>query len=526
MHRDRHAWEDRTPALSFHALSEVSPLELDRIICGDCQQVLPTLPDKSIDLLLTDPPYGISFMGQDWDRAVPSVGVWRECLRVLKPGAFAFVMCIPRQDCLARMICNLGEAGFNAGYSPILHAFASGFAKAENVSLVVDKRACADELTGKLGRKPTREEFQEAWKTYRKVVGRYELPEGGEWNLEQANDPTIEHSKPTFTASGTRTLDIRAPTSTNAKALSGSYGGFQPKPAWEAVLVVMRPLSEKTFVDQALKNRKGITWLDQNRIPFQSETETEQAHYNALGPVERFKTHKMIYEGVKESAGFPDTWKPEGRFPANLLVSSDILNDGKMKQTRSVRPGSFSRFFSLDAWWERKVRDLPEAVQRTFPFLVVAKASKSERNRGLDELPLSQTTGGGGLTPIGHAYGSVKPVQQNPHPTVKPIKLMNYLVTLGSRPGDLILDPFCGTGSTCIASLLYPPGQERHYLGIEIDRQYCGIAEKRLACWRRTVRGLCGPVVILRLLQAVFRKLRTAGVMRLLQAVLTRVEES
>jgi site-specific DNA-methyltransferase (adenine-specific) len=96
------------------------------IIYGDCLEKLKELTDNSIDFMVTDPPYGISFLGKDWDRAVPSVEVWKECLRVLKPGSFAFVMSLPRQDCLARMILNLADAGFNTNFTSIYHAFASG----------------------------------------------------------------------------------------------------------------------------------------------------------------------------------------------------------------------------------------------------------------------------------------------------------------------------------------------------------------------------------------------------------------
>jgi len=76
---------------------------IDKIVCGDNLSVMPLLPDECVDLISTDPPYGIKFMGKDWDKALPPIETWKECLRVLKPGAFAFVMCIPRQDCLSRM---------------------------------------------------------------------------------------------------------------------------------------------------------------------------------------------------------------------------------------------------------------------------------------------------------------------------------------------------------------------------------------------------------------------------------------
>lgn len=111
---------------------------------GDCLHQLALLPDNSVDLIVTDPPYGLTsvnpknpgggsgsagFMGKKWDRAVPPVAVWKECLRVLKPGAFAFIMSSPRQDCLGRMILNLEEAGFVTGFSSLYHIYASGLPK-------------------------------------------------------------------------------------------------------------------------------------------------------------------------------------------------------------------------------------------------------------------------------------------------------------------------------------------------------------------------------------------------------------
>ena len=103
------------------------------ILQGDCLEELKKLEDNSVDLLTTDPPYGYSFMGKDWDKALPSVEVWCECLRVMKPGAFGFVMCAPRQDCLSQMIVRLDEAGFDISYSSMYWSFASGFPKSLNI---------------------------------------------------------------------------------------------------------------------------------------------------------------------------------------------------------------------------------------------------------------------------------------------------------------------------------------------------------------------------------------------------------
>ena len=83
-----------------------------KLIQGDCLDVMRKGTSDSIDLLVTDPPYGYSFMGKDWDKAVPSVDIWKEALRILKPGGFALVMSAPRQDVLSQMIVRLGQAGF------------------------------------------------------------------------------------------------------------------------------------------------------------------------------------------------------------------------------------------------------------------------------------------------------------------------------------------------------------------------------------------------------------------------------
>ena len=90
----------------------MSELPLNQILCGDCVEVLKGFPDNSIDLVVTDPPYGLSFMGKDWDKALPSREAFTEIIRVLKPGALAFVMSSPRQDLLWRMLSMLEGVGF------------------------------------------------------------------------------------------------------------------------------------------------------------------------------------------------------------------------------------------------------------------------------------------------------------------------------------------------------------------------------------------------------------------------------
>jgi site-specific DNA-methyltransferase (adenine-specific) len=412
-------------------------IDVNTITNMDCLEGLTELEKDSVDCMITDPPYGLKFMGKSWDKALPSIDVFKESLRVLKDGAFAFVMCAPRSDLQARMSILLEDAGFNIGFTPIYWTFASGFPKAGNISKMVDKR---------LGVKPI--EIKPA-----SGVG-FMKPDSKDWNVTKNQ------------------IIMPEATSDEAKALNGSYAGFQPKPAVEVVIVAMKPRTEKTYVDQALCNGKGVTWLDSVRIPTLENLNGGTYSKNAI---ETNKT-QVPKNGINK-----EFKQPEGRFPANLLCSDDVLNDGRdriSKYSASKNSfnnslflgknfdksneshnstvgdsGSFSRYFDLDAWYTKKLESLPESVQRTYPFLLVPKASKSEKNKGITDT--------------------------NNHPTVKPIKLFSYLVNLGSQPNDLILDPFMGSGTTAIASKI----NNRNYIGFELESEYHTISTHRIKAW-------------------------------------------
>jgi len=507
---------------------------------GDCLEILPELTDNSIDMLLTDPPYGYSFMGKDWDKAVSGVEIWKECLRVLKPGAFCFVMSAPRQDVLSRIIVNLGDAGFRTDFTSIYWAYASGFPKAMSISKAVDKRGgkylgwfidyileiakqkgiSRKELTNlflsKNG-KPTgwlwNKQYTQAItvEQYNKIKNYLDLPFE---NIEEAEREIIGRKQTGdpvnwFANQDTKPrdglVDITASATPQAKALDGSYAGFQPKPAVEVIIVCIKPLSEKTYVDQALKNRKGITWLDDCIIPYESKVDKETARPG--GKITTAMGSFVSRSGGKIVERENRTYQPKGRFPANLLVSDDVLNDGtnhisgkmdcvaKNDFDKSIcygkynphpavtqkSEGSFSRFFDLDAW-DKRERD-------NFPFIIVPKASKSEKNRGLigevNPIPYSEYRENFDTTKSyvsEYPDGKPRPMNKsiNNHPTCKPIKLMRYLITLASRKGDLILDPFMGSGTTGIAC----KSTNRKFIGIEIENseenKYCEMAKLRI----------------------------------------------
>lgn len=425
-------------------------MEDGRIIHGDSLEELKKLEENSVDLVVTDPPYGIGFMGKEWDTFKSDYiekkketgqyfaskadvagkysfdkesskkfgkfieNIFTEVLRVTKPGGFLFMTMTPRQDSLARVIVGLEDAGWKVSFTSMYWTFASGFPKASNV-----------------GKRTGKEE------------------------------------------------------------LKGAYGGFQPKPAVEVIIVAMKPLSEKTYVDQALKNGKGITWLDSCRIPTSEEvTNHSRSAESAIS--------KGKYGDSKAQETHQTEGQKLGRFPANLLVSDDVLNDGVERKSiqhkinnndpqgnslyqggfkpNDTNPtysdsGSYSRYFSLDSW------------ANTLPFLITPKPSKSEKNRGLDDLPdkeikhkqFNSEHRDDPRTEGGYENPPQLPSKNN-HPTVKPLKLMSYLITLGSREGDLILDPFAGSGTTLVAT----KELKRNYIGIEREKEYVDIAEARL----------------------------------------------
>ena len=97
-----------------------------KLLQGDCLEVLKSIPDNSLDSIVTDPPYGLSFMGKRWDYDVPSVDVWAECLRVLKPGGHLLAFAGTRTQ--HRMAVRIEDAGFEIR-DMIAWVYGSGYPK-------------------------------------------------------------------------------------------------------------------------------------------------------------------------------------------------------------------------------------------------------------------------------------------------------------------------------------------------------------------------------------------------------------
>ena len=221
------------------------------------------------------------------------------------------------------------------------------------------------------------------------------------------------------------------------------------------------------------KVKEGKTSFLSGDIKTMNPSETYQKPPKTTNRKPRPEDSTWAQSGFKSEENDTAEASPFGRFAANLLVQDDVLN-----------PDDFSRYYDLDAWWENRIQDLPLNVQTTYPFMIVPKASKGEKNKGLDGLA-DKFKAGADFRPnhkekalegdTGNPFGRWDKVK-NFHPTVKPISLMSYLVTLGSREGDVVLDPFVGSGTTCIAAKLL----KRKYIGMEMDDGYVVIAQERI----------------------------------------------
>jgi DNA modification methylase len=414
---------------------------------GDCLDILPTIEANSIDSIVTDPPYGLSFMGKDWDYGVPGVEIWRECLRVLKPGGYLLSFAGTRTQ--HRMAVNIEDAGFEIR-DMIFWTYASGFPKSLNIGKAVDK------IQG----------------NEREVVGTQML--GG--NAAQ----TTKEKGGTY-ASNTNSVGVKPIEVTLTKGTSEWEGwGTALKPALEPITVARKPLEKGlTVAENCLKWGVGGINIDGCRVSVDPTID------DMLRTVQRGKRESETWE---KGSGFKNennhlTGVPEkGRFPANLIHdgSQEVLElFPNSKSTNSIRHnnktiggnGKYQGGVGMDTFGHA---DSGSAAR----FFYCAKASKQDRDEGCGELPLSDC----GMMeddnyPIKTGSGNLRETKRhNNHPTVKPTNLMRYLCKLVTPPGGTILDPFMGSGSTGKAAAL----EGFRFIGIELESDYTEIAGRRI----------------------------------------------
>lgn len=409
---------------------------------GDNILSLKKLPDNSIDSIVTDPPYGLSFMNKKWDHQVPSVDFWKEVYRVLKPGGH--VLSFGGTRTYHRMTVNIEDAGFEIR-DQIMWLYGSGFPKSMNIGKTVDKLRGNERevIATRMGDDIT----------------------GGNMHADRTCTPKL--------------IDVTKGTS------EWEGWGTALKPANEPICVARKPISEKTITANVLKWGTGGLNIDGCRIGSEIRT-TPVGSNDSRDDETLFGLNSTIHHKREETT--------EGRFPANIILDEEAgmtLNEqsGTSKSSPRIAPKESIKdpsSYNTGVGGNSFLNDKGGASR----FFYCPKVSKKERNAGCEDLEEKSIEGlGHGLDRICSICDTpqlkpcdcednkwiVKP-KKNTHPTVKPISLMAYLCRLVTPPNGIVLDPFMGSGSTGIAARI----EGFRFCGMEMDEDYFEIATKRI----------------------------------------------
>jgi len=498
-----------------------------KVLHGDCVELMRSMPDCSVDSIVTDPPYGLEFMGKDWDRpwavsATNGVGyagrddltlpshrdsrnancracggrmrgakrckcakpewdrhprqdmvefqqwfeyVAEEALRVLKPGGHLLAFGGTRT--YHRMACAIEDAGFEIRDS-IHWVYGSGFPKSLNIGKAIDKAAGAE----------------------REVVGHAD-----------PHDPRTAMARKMY---GTDLQDepgagvpITAPATPEARRWEG--WGTALKPAHEPIVVARKPLAGTVAGNVLVWGTGGLN-IDGCRVPGSVPSVPQPEFNSPTGAIYGMKAgegrngemsqasgrwpanvvfDRTAGEALDQQSGDrahnpPATWRSDKEQGAEGWGNIGVRESGSVRGGYGDKGGA-SRFFTQadfgpDDW----------------PFVYQAKPSRKERNAGLDGLPDKLKPYGNrepeDVPEEGDTPGSVndkfttRPAA-NHHPTVKPVALMRHLVRLVTPPGGTVLDPFAGSGTTLVAAVL----EGFDAIGCEMTDEYLPIIEGRVA---------------------------------------------
>ena len=405
---------------------------------GDNIQVLRTLPDNSVDSVVTDPPYGLKFMGKQWDYDVPSVELWKECYRVLKPGGY--LLSFGSSRTYHRMAVKVEDAGFEIR-DQIMWVYGSGFPKSHNIGKAVDKiNGTQREVIGK---NPN----------HRKSSALYELGfQGGMGN---------GHITKGF----------------------NEWEGFGTalKPAHEPIVMARKPF-KGSVAKNVLKWTTGGINIDDCRIEFE---ETKNPATNPLYRQENdYKMPKKGEEsnGVVSFTSSKNKISSLGRFPANIIFDdeageildeqSGITSQGHWSKTKTTGFGKFGNGKTIYNGIGKKDK-LKGGASR---FFYCPKPSKKEKEEGLTSEPIQIKGRDDGQDNRNVPQKLRKTNRKNTHTTVKPLKLMQYLIRLVTPKGGVTIDPYFGSGSSGKSTI-----REGNYkfLGIEKEKEYFNIAVER-----------------------------------------------
>jgi site-specific DNA-methyltransferase (adenine-specific) len=397
---------------------------------GDNREVLKNLADNSIDSVVTDPPYELGFMGKSWDATgvAYSVELWQEVMRVLKPGGHLLAFSGSRT--YHRMAVAIEDAGFEIR-DQIMWIYGSGFPKSHDVSKGIDKQAGAErEVVGETIKGAQTES-----------TGRY-----GAWG--DGITPT-------------------APATAEAKQWQG--WGTALKPAHEPIVVARKPLIGTVAANVLTYGTGGLN-IDGARVGTTVET----------WPASRSYAPGQLQPGGKgETQATGDV--PAGRWPANVIHDG---SDEVVELFPDTKSGTLNRanITAENKTYGARPKELTGEYEANSGsaarFFYCAKASKRDRNEGLDGFELKrdhdgrQEGGVGGSNP----RNRTNTAKINHHPTVKPTELMRYLCRLVTPPKGIVLDPFMGSGSTGKAAMY----EGFEFVGIELTDEYLPIAKARI----------------------------------------------
>ncbi len=425
-----------------------------QIIQGDCIPVMSDMIARGVqvDSIVTDPPYGIRFMGMAWDgkdidscfdtklkhqgtknvsgnsdritagivagtydRTPEAMIAFQEWTRewamlafqLLKPGGHLLCFASPRT--YHRMASGIEDAGFQVR-DQLMWVFGQGFPKSLDVSKAIDKAAGAE----------------------REVVGKTYC---GLHHRGGANSFTDDNWKSENRAGDF--VNVTAPATSQAKQWQGF--GTALKPAHEPIVLARKPLSEKTVAANVLKHGTGAINIDGCRVGNEERSFRKSSYRDAASGEFSAQGKTNYFNGIAEV---------NGRFPANLIHDgSDEVEDEFAKYGN--KPGCSSPSTACPQGnifkGSRSQGSIYADTGTASRFFYCAKASKKDRN------------------------GSK-------HPTVKPIALMRYLCRLITPPGGLILDPFAGSGTTGQAAMK----EGFKAMLIEKEEQYIQDIENRL----------------------------------------------
>ena len=440
---------------------------------GDCLEVMKTMEDNSVDSIVTDPPYGLSaarnsgktskggFMGKEWDYDVPSVEIWREALRVLKPGGHLLAFSGTRT--YHRMVVNIEDAGFEIR-DCIQWLYGSGFPKSLNVSKAIDK---AKPATPEAKRwegwgtqlKPANEPICLARKPLVGTVIENVLKHGtGAMNIDECRITTgLDHVQNT----NRKSVKDDWGNSEGAKSEAHENGRFPAN-------VILECICDEV-IETEIKG--GGHWANAKVTGYGDGIGNGTVEYRGVGPKEDKKA----------------TSHTNPNCPCRIL-DEQAPSDGNMMNAnrKTTTTGGTGNAWTTSSKNEGDSNGIFDGLGGGSRFFYCPKVSQAERNAGLEPLEDKEKYADFGLKNriqdgviTNDRTNNAAYTSKNNHPTVKPLSLMAYLCRLVTPPHGTVLDPFMGSGSTGIAACM----ENFDFIGIDMEEEYVEIARHRIAHW-------------------------------------------